>query len=500
MQTSSVVAVVSLVLAVVLGALAFRGLDEIWLDKGAKIASLLSLVVAVFAAALTALGTPSGGAVSNKTQTIQAGRDIYGDQIQAQGDVHVGAKPEEQFQHALDLVEAELARNLGRVAGTVAGVTNAVPETYGDVRRPNETELAYQERALEDFRAYATHVERLAKLDPPQVSQLGAFTRELSHHATVAEQLRTAADHLAAAHAALVGATGLVAGLEHLAGLRTLSDSERVAKARSLHQEKLCDARIALAQAIAAYGPMSDPSRFRATLVTIEPALPELATVQTPASLSKQALALAATLQRKKAAILADRETASQMQQASELERLVTDPYLRFLREQVGLPQHLTEAEHRALGHRELMKSTDPGQLLQWAAMAFLEYDSRSCEHYLEQAVRFELSEKQTLLVEGSLARLANPDLYGVLGVLVTEVDSDGGFASAGVQVGDVVVRAGERLVQEPGDISAALGQSPQGITLVVVRDGRRVPIPMAGRRSAGAEVSPLIIANLMRI
>ena len=73
-----------------------------------------------------------------------------------------------------------------------------------------------------------------------------------------------------------------------------------------------------------------------------------------------------------------------------------------------------------------------------------------------------------------------------VQGVLVVEVDEDGAAAQRGLRVGDVIVRAGDRPVSSPADVSEAidrLAESGEDLLLLLIeREGARlfVAVPIA--------------------
>ena len=59
-------------------------------------------------------------------------------------------------------------------------------------------------------------------------------------------------------------------------------------------------------------------------------------------------------------------------------------------------------------------------------------------------------------------------------GALVTSVEEDSPAATAGLRAGDVIVRIGDRDVEEPGDATAAVRAADAGpVTVTFVRDGR---------------------------
>ncbi len=67
-------------------------------------------------------------------------------------------------------------------------------------------------------------------------------------------------------------------------------------------------------------------------------------------------------------------------------------------------------------------------------------------------------------------------------GVLVVRVDKDSPAAAAGIEVGDVVTRAGGEPLDGPFDLVTRVAQVPEGeqLTLELVRDGKTLTLKVA--------------------
>jgi serine protease Do len=74
-------------------------------------------------------------------------------------------------------------------------------------------------------------------------------------------------------------------------------------------------------------------------------------------------------------------------------------------------------------------------------------------------------------------------------GVLVVRVEEDSPAAAAGVEVGDVVVRAGGEAVDEPHELIVRVAQVAEGekLALELVRDGRTLTLDVAPRGTPAA-------------
>ena len=84
-------------------------------------------------------------------------------------------------------------------------------------------------------------------------------------------------------------------------------------------------------------------------------------------------------------------------------------------------------------------------------------------------------------LTPGLRARFALPE--AIKGAVVTGVKDDADAAKKGLHAGDVIIRAGDRAVSKPEDVSAAVAdwkkQGLSSIFLMVERDGRAVGVPV---------------------
>lgn len=82
-------------------------------------------------------------------------------------------------------------------------------------------------------------------------------------------------------------------------------------------------------------------------------------------------------------------------------------------------------------------------------------------------------------IMAGNVADLADETLDGQKGVYVEQVLPNTGAEQAGVQVGDIIIKAGDKVINVREDLAVALSGKKTGekITLVVLRDGQEVKI-----------------------
>lgn len=131
-------------------------LGEGWLDRADKVASVVSLAIAI-----VAFINPfsDGGKASDQQVTVgdHTSGQINIGQARDGSSVTIGntsTSANQRAEIAAEQVNAEILRNFSQFAGLIQMVEGLPPEEFWDKRRSNETELAYQDRATDHFRDY----------------------------------------------------------------------------------------------------------------------------------------------------------------------------------------------------------------------------------------------------------------------------------------------------------------------------------------------------------
>ncbi len=486
--------------AAMLGYLSYSNrLGEGWLDKANKIASLLAVLLGIaslFVPAITEDVSPgSQRAIVTSSENVnigQAGDDsqiIFGD---------LSTTAEKRHANAAESVREEIGQNFGALSLQIDWVQAQTPQAFWDTRRPNETETAYQDRALNEFRDYRNFVEEGLR---PEFSDalLQMFRKELAFDPELASQIIQIYRLQDETQQSLKSYHG---GLRHLGSLQ-LNDQERTARALSLYREKVAEAKMNLMDAVSAYCLIAAPKAMAALNVHLSALGIDEALVAGPDGFAT-AKQLAAGFAEEKQRVLQEQIAEGSRPPERTLSRQIDDPYLRFLRETMGLPPALTEAELASLSRKRLDRNeTNPVKLFQLAALSYVEADGRAAEFYFERAIETgTLPDRMRRFAETSLDRLQNPAKYdGSLGVMVLTLSGDEAFARAGLEVGDVIVAAGRTKVHEPLDIASALGKaSDPTLALTVVRGEEKHILSVRTGQPAGAALSQLVILNRIQL
>lgn len=488
------------ILAVILAYLSYKGvLKTTWLDKADKIASFVAMVIAIIA-----FINPFSDNQSRPSQQVTIGnsnRDINIGQSQT-GDVHIGdtsTSAKQRAEAGIVRVKSELLSNFSNLAILISTVENRSPVYFWDIRRANEAELAYQDRAANEFRDYQKEISDYIRNIKFSTTVYESFQREISHDADLAERVKKVYGQQEEIKDSFVR---LEAGLQHNLSLR-LSDSERTARSLSIHKEMIANAKMALTYAVAHFCLVADQSDV--TILS-----DSLTTVGINVTLGpgdsgyKTAMKLAAEFAKQKTDILRDRSSGQASAASREINRRISDPYLLMLREKTGLPPTLKPGELLALQNKSLdSNENNPQKLFELAAFSYLESDGHAAKFYFQQAIATrQLSPLQEKFARLSLHRITQPEKYSdSIGMMIIKLSPLGNFEKSGLAIGDVITGLDSQVVNEPLDIASSLAKSEANhVLLRIVREGHNMIIKVRSKEPAGAVLTQLIILNAIQL
>ena len=447
MKTNILVSILFVIAAVVLGFLSYKKvLGDGWLDRVDKVASIVSLLIAI-----VAFANPFG---SEATSSRDQNANISGSNntLAQSGDnspVTIGdttTNAQKRSVDALEEVKRELLDNFSNLALQIRTIEEQPPEEFWDLRRSNETELAYQDRAKNEFRDYERFVQSLNSQLKFSGSLTEIFRKDLAFDPKVAKRATQTYEQQSETQDSFAS---LESGLQHLIKL-DLADGERVAQAKSLHLEKVANAKMMLADAASHFCLIADADDVGLMLDSFS-MMGVDAQLQPGAAGHKAAKLLAARFAREKADVVRERLPAQSAASEREIDRRIDDPYILMLRRATGLPPTLTKAEVSGLKSRKINQDeTDPAKLFTLAALSYLESDGGAATVYFLRALETgKLSPRQAQYAKASIDRLKNPDQYDEsIGLMILDLSAGGSFEQAGLQVGDVIrdiVKSGVR-------------------------------------------------------
>jgi hypothetical protein len=499
MRLNIIIGIAFILVAFALAILSWFGIfKDTWLSKADKIASVVALLIAITMFFLPSRNNPDTARINPQ---IQIGDNAQGNIIgqSGTGDVNIGdttTSAKQRADSALPLIKSELLDNFSHLSVLVQTISNRVPVPYWDIRRPGETEFAYQERAKNEFRSYQQEIEQYLR-DTQRKYSKNVFVSQqvnIAYYPEQTEQIRGVYTEL---DETIDTFSELVSGLQHIASLN-LSDLERSQEGQLLHQEKIIDAKMTLVYAAAKFCLIIEQD-IEARMLNDALNLAGISVTLKIGSDGYQAgMQLASEFAQEKARILEQRIALPMNHQ--QIDKQINDPYLIMLRKAVGLPETLTEDEVQRLMSKELdLDQEDPAELFKYAAFSYLEFDGQAAIAYFRKAMESgELSELQSMFANISIDRLENPDRYdGSIGIMIARLTDNGNFQRSGLMVGDVIIAVNNETVNEPYDIASALAQSQtEQVLLTVLRDEHRIIISVKRHEPAGALVTQLVILN----
>ena len=252
------------------------------------------------------------------------------------------------------------------------------------MRRPNETELAFQDRAKNEFRDYERFIQSLNNQLKFSGNLTSTFQKDLAFDPKVAERATQTYEQQEEVRYSL---NSYESGLQHLLSLN-LTDVERTAQAKSIASwKKIANAKMALANAAASFCMIADSDDIGLLLDAFS-SIGIDAQFQPGSNGYRAAKQLASKFAREKAEVLTARLPEQSAANQREIDRRINDPYLLMLRKSAGLPSTLTEAEVRSLASKEINQTeAEPVELFKLAAFSYLESDGRTAAIYFRRAL-----------------------------------------------------------------------------------------------------------------
>lgn len=500
MKPNVIIGVGFAVLAVILAYLSYKGiLKTTWLDKADKIASVVAMIIAIIA-----FINPFSDNQSQPSQQVTVGnsnRDINIGQSQT-GDVNIGdtsTTAKKRAEAGIIRVKSELLSNFSNLVLLINTIENRPPTPFWDIRRANETELAYQDRAANEFRDYQKEINDYIRNLKFSTTVYGSFQREITYYADLSERVNKVYEQQDEVRDSFAR---LESGLQHNLSLH-LSDSERVVRSLSLHKEKIANSKMALAYAVAHFCLVADQNDI--TILSDSLTIGGINIKLEPGDSGyKASMRLAAEFAKQKADILGDRLSVQSNAASREINRRINDPYILMLREKTGLPLTLKPSEVLALQNKSLdSNQSDPQELFKLAAFSYLESDGHAAKFYFQKAIDTKkMSRLQEKFARLSIHRITQPEKYGdSIGMMIIKLSPSGNFEKSGLATGDVITGLDSQVVNEPLDVASSLAKSEANhVLLRVIRNGRNMIVKVHSKEPAGAVLTQLIVLNAIQL
>lgn len=387
----------------------------------------------------------------------------------------------------------EMVQNIRHLSTLIAAVDGVelIPFSKFNLRRPNETELAYQERAKAHYRDYHRFVdEALRQFTFSDSANLAHQNDLLSLDSTALSAVRNAYYH---SQSGFNYVNDYSKDILHQLSLQS-SDTEMCTRLLSQKSERLLSARSDLFRACGEMCVLAENSDETGAIQT---ALGGDLLLQCGENGRQICTQKANQFQREKADVLKQRHAVFEQAQSREVSRRVSDPYLVHLRRMSGLSDELSDADIHALQSKELDEhEQDPRKLLTLAALSFMESDGQHAAIYLQRALDAPgLPQPYHAYVRASLDRLQSPDKYGEsLGFYIIEIEEGGHFEKAGFIQADILIGLDEAPLLDPAEISQALGRSKEHPFLVkLLRNGQPMSLAVQPGHAAGATLIQLV-------
>ena len=411
--------------------------------------------------------------------------------------IHIGdnsTSAEKRYESGYALIKEEIISNYTNLSVLIKFLQDNQPEKYWDIRKPNESEDTYQERAINFHKDYQQYIFQMIQKFPINQDVYNSHKISISHNSKIANKIQKTYYWLTEAYGDLISYSD---GLRHNINLG-YSELELYHKNKSLCQEKYINTRILLLQSID-YFIEAYPNE-NVIISSVCDDLGYQTQFESNSFKKKEIKVELSRLFKKKREIIGER--IKKPKRKEEIDRIVKDPYLLMLRKSVGLKDTLTESEVWSLKQKEIdMSITSSSDLVSAAAFSYIESDGRASIIYLEKALaNNDFSETIKIFIEKSIERLKNPDIYdGSIGLIILEIDDVSVLKNKGLKVGDIIYKMNGELLIEPSDISSMLAKTKkeEDVLLEIAQSKEQIKkIAIPGSTTIGCKVSQLVTLN----
>ncbi|MEM7370675.1 MAG: TIR domain-containing protein [Bacteroidota bacterium] len=439
------------------------------------------------------LGIIAGGGLfinSSKTDISTKGKN---------SPIYVNPGGEERYQSAWLSIDEEMKTLFSAMTALLSQIDNDVPESFYDVPKPGELGTAFQMRARDNFRQYEENIQMYRREWAFDNTHHQSQRLNLEHHPIEMQNIDAIYVHFQKIERIISDYQDQLISLQRL---EHLMDGERVERAKDLHRIKLVEAKMELVDAARKYCHLPDGNRYypeeQFRVLQLQLPLPE-GNIQ-----EHDWKEIIGYLYQQKSEGLARQVSKVSTARGREIDRIISDPYLLFLRRMMGLSDTLSEGEVLALKNKVLDDTiTDPAKLFELAAFSFLECDGWASAYYYRRAIKTAtLSSSLERFAQFSIDRLEHPETYqGSLGVMVVTVDKNGNLDQAGISMGDVITACEGQVVHEALDLSNLLAKADKDqIVLDVIRAGQAKRFAVSGRQAFGAQLTQLVVLQIVHI
>lgn len=184
----------------------------------------------------------------------------------------------------------------------------------------------------------------------------------------------------------------------------------------------------------------------------------------------------------------------------------IKDPYLKMLRKGCNLDLNLSDAEKWNIEYKKYDESISTSiKLVQAAAFSYLELDGLAASYYFKKALNNnDYSQGIRTFIEKSLKRLEEPDIFeGSIGLIILDISKKSCLSGKGVKSGDIIFKVNGDIVNEPLDVSSEIAKTPKDQNVLLdfyTHNNQFRKIAIYGSKSLDCKISQLIILNVLQI